>query len=348
MPPNPSPPRRVPPLRPYVVLTNNSTVVLKDNTTVVLKNNILGTHEGGIRERRSSVRMPKYQPVACPGMSLDIGAALREGVDRTTERNALLLMVAFVLLGVASAVATDTFFARTIEALERIAEEQGQAGAFDPATLPNTPLAAPIPLWAALALAFALALVGEALSLVTLRTFVSDERERVPGEFLRRRIAWVTANGFVGGIVVGVLVVVGLVFLVIPGLFLYVAFFFVRAEIAVEDTNFVDAMAESWALTRGNRIEVFALGVVLFVVGLLAIAPTVGLGSVDAALASLVGTVLSAVATVFVAATVARAYVQLREFDEPDATGTVEDEDEDDEEDPYAGALGPEDLDPPE
>lgn len=289
--------------------------------------------------------MPKYQPAACPGMSLDIGAALREGFDRTTERNALLLMVAFVLVGAASAVATDTLTAEAVAALERLAQ-QDPAAEFDPAALPEAPLALPIPLGVALALAFALALVGEALSIVALRTFVSGERERVPGEFLRRRIAWVTANGFVGGIVVGALVVVGLVLLVVPGVFLYVAFFFVRAEIAVEDTNFVDAMAESWALTRGDRIEVFALAIVLFVVGLFASAPTVGLEFVDPALASLAGTVVSGVISVFVAATVASAYTQLRgdEYgDEPPESDTDEDE-----EDPYAGALGPEDLDPPE
>lgn len=289
--------------------------------------------------------MPKYQPVACPGMSLDIGAALREGFDRTTERNALLLMAAFVFVGVASAVATDTLTNGAVAALERLAQ-QDQAAEFDPAAFPDAPLALPIPLWAALALAFALALVGEALSIVALRTFVSDRRERVPGGFLRRRIAWVTANGFVGGIVVGALVVVGLVLLVIPGVFLYVAFFFVRAEIAVEDTNFVDAMVESWTLTRGDRIEVFALAIVLLVVSLFASAPTAGLGFVDPALASLVGAVVSGIVSVFVAATVARAYVQLRageDDDEPLESGA----DDEDEEDPYAGALGPEDLDPP-
>lgn len=277
-------------------------------------------------------------------MSLDIGTALREGFDRTTERNALLLMVAFVLVGVASTVVTETVTAGLIDALERVAQQQGQAGEFDPSAFGETPLALPLPLGVALALAFLLALVGEALSIVTLRTFVSGERERVPGRFLRRRIAWVTANGFVGGIVVGAFVVVGLLLLVVPGLFLFVAFFFVRAEIAVEDTNFVNAMAESWKLTKGDRIEVFALAVVLVVVELVASAPAFGLGFVDAALASLVGAVVSGAVGVFVAATVARTYVQLREDRGEPAEGT----DDESEEDPYAGALGPDDIDPPQ
>lgn len=279
-------------------------------------------------------------------MSLDIGAALREGLNRTTERNALLLVAAFVLIGVASAVVTDTLTAGAVGALERLAEQQNGGAEVEPATLPDTPLALPIPLWVALGLAFALAIVGEALSIIALRTFVSGERKHVPGEFLRRRIAWVTANGFVGGIVVMALVVLGLLFLIVPGLFLYVAFFFVRAEIAIEDTDFLDAMAESWALTRGNRIEVFALAVVLIVIELFANAPTVGLEFIDPALAALAGAIVSGVVAVIVAATVARAYVQLRQDGrKPTPSGADKAEDE---EDPYAGPLGPEDLDPPE
>lgn len=306
-------------------------------------------------------------------MTLDIGEAVRDGVDRATERNGLALMGAFILLGVASAVVTQTLTA------ELVAEfpQQQERPALSPENLGPTPLALPLPFGAALAAAFALALVAEALYIVAVRTFVSDERSTVPGEFVRRRIAWVTINGFLGGVVVLTLLILPLVvaFLLAGGVqlavgrvaglvallggllvggviaaFLYIAFFFVRQEIAVEDKNFIDALADSWTLTGDSRIELFVLALVILVVELLARFPYLGLDVVEQPTSLLVGTlvllgtVISAVVGVFVIAVVSRAYVQLREAEplpEPEEE-TEPDEDE------YTGALGPEDLDPPE
>lgn len=273
-------------------------------------------------------------------MTLDIGEAVRDGVDRATERNGLLLMGAFVLLGVASAVVTQTFTAETATVLAEFARQQGEP--FDPSQLGPTPLALPLPLGVALALALVLALLAEALRIVAVRTFVSSERAGVPREFVRRRIAWVTLNGFFGGIVVGALVLIGTVFLIIPGVFLYVSLFFVRQEIAVEDKNFIDAMADSWALTKGERVEVFVLALVVLFLGLFAGLPSLAVGEFNQAASVLVNAVLSAVVGVFVIAIVARAYAQMRADEEEPEPEPDQDVDE------YTGALGPEDLDPPE
>lgn len=283
-------------------------------------------------------------------MTLDIGEALRDGVDRLTTTNGFVLLGAFVLLGVLSAVITQTVTAESVARLVEFARQQGEP--IDPSRFGPTPLALGLPLTVSLVLAFLVALLAEVVHIVAIRTFVSEERSTVPLDFLQRRIAWVTFNGFFGGIVVGVLVILGLFLLIVPGVFLYVGFFFVRQEIAVEDKNFVDAMADSWQLTKGNRVEVFVLGLVLLFVELVAGIPSVALGSVDPTAAVLVGAVLSAVAGAFVVATAARAYVQLRESEEESrsdergeaSTGTEPDGESDD---MYTQALGPDDLDPP-
>jgi len=259
-------------------------------------------------------------------MALDIGEAVRDGVDRATERNGLVLMGAFVLLGVASAVVTQTFTAETATVLAEFARQQGEP--FDPTQLGPTPLALPLSLGVALALALALALVAEALRMVAVRTFVSSQRAGVPREFVRRRIAWVTLNGFFGGVVVGALVIIGLVFLVVPGVFLYVSFFFVRQEIAVEDKNFVEALSGSVRLTKGNRFELFALAVVLFAIG---VAVSILAAFVPGISGAILAVVLSAGVGVYVSAAAAAAYRQLRAERRGEGADTFDTGDGDDE-----------------
>lgn len=305
-------------------------------------------------------------------MELDIGEALRDGIDRVTERNGLLLVGAFVLAGIASTVVTQTLTAHVVDVAAEFARQQGEP--FDPSQAGPTPLAVSLPLWLTLILALGLALLVEALHIVAIRTFVSNERRTLPPEFLRRRIAWTTTNGFLGGIVVIVLLIlplaiasvisavtrvvvgeaasllvlaVGLLIGGIITIFLFVSFFFVRQEIAVEDVNFVDAMAESWSLTEGNRVEVFVLGLVLGFVEVVAGVPSLAQQAADPAAVVVVATVFSSVAGVFVIGVATRAYAQMRVSDGDQTPPNGNHESEPETEDQYAGALGPEDLEPP-
>jgi hypothetical protein len=227
------------------------------------------------------------------------------------------------------------------------------------------PLALPISLTAAAALTLVLAVVSEAARIVAVRTLVSDETGRIPGAFVRRNIGLATINGLLGAlvvgvlaggglflalvigttlvsggvptfggpfgaVVVGVLVGIGLLLLFALGVFLAVAFFFVRQEIAVEDENFVDAMADSWTLTGGDRVEVFVVALVVVALDVVASLPGFALAFLDPAVGALVGIVLGAVATVFGIAVACRAYDQLRA-----------------EREEGVDALGPDDLEEP-
>jgi hypothetical protein len=285
-------------------------------------------------------------------MTLDIGRAIEAGVSRLTARNGLLLLVAFLLVGAVSAVAQQTLNVAAFEGLVRTAENAG-TGPDAPFTAEQlaqlrqqladqraaSPLAVEVPAIVALGTVFTLALVAEAVTMVAVRTFGAPETDSLPAD-ATDRLASATLNGFVGGIVVAVLVTIGLVLFVVPGIFLYVAFVFLRQEIALQDRNFVDALAESWELTKGDRFQVFGLVVVLFVVALAAAVPS-ALGSA-VGLPSVAGTaialVLSPAVTVFGVAATTDAYQQLR--------GTVNDESDEDE-DEAVGALGPDDVPEP-
>ncbi|WP_192918503.1 hypothetical protein [Salinigranum salinum] len=253
-------------------------------------------------------------------MSLDITKALSDGLSRTLERNGLVLMLVFLVFGLIDSVAGQTLSAAATRVLQRQLDQLPPDAVAGPTALPGaeqTPLALPVPLSVAFVLVVVLAFVAEAIRIVAVRTLVSDETASIPREFVSRNIVVATLNGFVGGVVVLILVGVGLLFLIVPGIFLAISFLFVRQEIAVEDENFLDALAASWELTSGHRLELFTLALVVFVVGVFvaAIGGLVGLAG-PPILATLVGLVLGVVTTVFGVAVVSRAYVQLTTEDD--------------------------------
>jgi hypothetical protein len=200
----------------------------------------------------------------------------------------------------------------------------------------SSPLALGLPAGVAAGALLALSLVSEAISIAAVRTFATDESGAVSSDLITDNILLATLNGFLGSIVVWGLIIVGSVFFLLPGIFFAVVFLFMRQRIAIEDENFVEAMAESWRLTKGHRIEVFALGLLVVVVSLV--------DDLVGSVLSLVSPLASAVATAavggvvlaFGAAVVTRGYVQL----EVEAGDTENDEDSD----PYNAALGPDDI----
>lgn len=285
-------------------------------------------------------------------MTLDIGDAVSAGASRLTTRNGFLLVGVFLAVGVLSAVAQQSLNVAAFEALVSTAESAGtgQDGAFTADQLQqfrdqlqtqrrNSPLAVDVPAIAALGGVFTLALVAEAATMVAIRTFASEPSESLPGGATDRLLP-VTLNGFVGGVVLAVLVTIGLVLFVLPGLFLYIVFLFMRQEIALEDRNFVDALAESYEVTKGNRITLFGLVAVLFVVAIVGFLPSAfaTIAGVPAIVGVAIGLLVGPVVTLFGVAVTTDAYLQLR-----DADSSAEPDDEDE----PVGALGPDDIPEP-
>lgn len=283
-------------------------------------------------------------------MTLDIGDAVREGFARLTTRGGVALLGAFVLLGAVSAVAQQSFFLATLEAMVQFVEsvDPNTAGAPTEAELnefragvqtfrEDSPLAVEMPAALAMAIMFVLALVAETLTLVAIRVFAAAD-VAAPDDVTARLLP-ATLNGFVGGIVRSVLVGIGLLLFVLPGVFLYVVFLFLRQEIALEDRNFVDGLAESYELVKGDRFQVFGLVVVLAVAALSGAIPSFVVGLFAPPLVSTaIGLLVAPVVLVFGVAVTTDAYRQLREGD---ASTAPENEDE------TVGALGPDDIPEP-
>jgi membrane-anchored glycerophosphoryl diester phosphodiesterase (GDPDase) len=181
-------------------------------------------------------------------MSLDVPAAIEDGLRRVPTRIALLLVVAYLAVGV-----------------------------------------------------------------VAIRTFVADARRSLPAG-VTHRFAWVVANALVAGFVVNLLSLLGLALLIVPGIYVSVALYFVQFEVVVEGKNAFEAIRDGWALTAGDRLQVFLLLVALVAVGVASAVPAfvLDLAGVPSLASTAVTVVLGAVVSVFSVAVGARAYVQLK------------------------------------
>ena len=290
-------------------------------------------------------------------MGLDIGQALREGASRTATKNGLILAAVFAGIALLTTVLLQTFSAAVFDSIlstfqgaspQELGLTQaeydraiGELESTARSVRETAPLALELSAGVAAAGLVVLAILSETVSIVAVRVFATDEDEQASRDLVTRNILLATLNGFVGGIVVWGLIVVGLVFLVLPGIILAVLFYFLRQEIALNDKNFVQAMADSWRLTKGHRIEVFLIAFVLVVVSQLEQLSSAAVGTLSTTggvvVAALIGGLLSA----FGAAVVTRAYVQI---DADEDTDESIETDSDEDEDPYDAALGPDDL----
>lgn len=280
---------------------------------------------------------------------MDSATALREALARLRRPAVLALAVGFTVLGVATVVVQDT-----ITAVQQ--ELVGTTGGDVPAPLVDvlmeqpTPLALPVTLAVALLLFAAVAVLAELLSVVALRVFADWG---TLAESATRGIARAVVVGFLAGVVVKSLVLVGLTLLVVPGVFLATALLFAHARVAIAGDGVLRSLRSSWALTSGNRLRVF--GVLFVLLGFSLLPVVMGTIVTDETAAALVAGLLLGPANLLSTGLVARAYVALEAEaatrPEDDGEGVSDDgddgSDEDDGEDPWDQPLGPDDLPEP-
>ena len=196
-------------------------------------------------------------------MSLSIHGALRGGLDRFVSRNGALLTGVYAVLFLVYQASFNGLIAKVLPAYLPVDETAVEVGFTYPAPV------------AVYALAILLLTVGlSVFTVVVIRTFVAGRTDRIPETYYTRRLLWATLNLIVGGLTFGLIVFVGSLLLVIPGIVAYVGLVFMTMYIAVEDENFVTALRESWRLVRPDFLSVFGL---LFVT-------IVGIGIVSALL----------------------------------------------------------------
>lgn len=236
-------------------------------------------------------------------MSLDIGQAFGRGIDRVATRvGGILVAVWFGLQLVSSA--------SMLTLLQPMLPAQPSFQTMPGVVLPVPPAVA--------GLLFVLAwLVSLALYVVYARVAVAGPTDTIPDEFYSHRMGGAMAHLFVAFILVGFLVGIGMVLLIVPGLFLAVSFAFVLFYVAVEDDGAIAAMKHSWGLASGNRLRVFLLLLLVGVVtGLPSTFVNFFLGTSVAGW--LVSGAVNSVVYVYALFVLADAYTQLRDGESGD------------------------------
>jgi len=252
-------------------------------------------------------------------MPVDIGEAIQEGVERTIARNGLyLVVITFVLDAVGALVSNDVAREVWIGAPQDVPIQR-------PPTGPSLGLS---PTVAGL-LSLVVSIVSLIVVIAAIRTFVSDETETIPGEHFSHNVVLALVNLIVGGIVFGIVLAVGFVLFVIPGLFLLVSLLFWNVYVIVEDQNFIEGFRNSWGLTSGHRLRLFLLGVVVVVIGIvIGIVFGIPRAFLPRSIGFLVAQIGSAFSGVFVLATIARTYEQLVAEEEAAESGPASQPDE--------------------
>jgi hypothetical protein len=248
-------------------------------------------------------------------MPVNIESALKRGVNRTVARNGLLLAGALFVISTINEIVGFgvALWLRGVLPMGALPPNFPFPGDTSAALFAVNPAVGGL-----VSLLAGLAMV--VLTIGALRTFVSDETERLPREHFTENVVWPGLNFVVGAIVFAVIVSLGFVLFVIPGIFLLVALAFWTVYVAVEDRNFVEGMQESWALTRGHRVRLFLLGFAVAIVGVI-VSAVFGVGVIPGSTVGLViAQVGSALTTVFSLATLAAAYDQLVALPTEEAT----------------------------
>ncbi|EMA28728.1 hypothetical protein [Haloarcula japonica] len=246
-------------------------------------------------------------------MALQIGRAFQDGIDEFLSERGAVFAGAFIVLGLANGVIWASLSQSLFDLFLEMLPPSAQAN--QAAMGSNTALALDIPVAVAAVSALALFIVSEALNIVTIRAFASDANDPIPDN-IGRRLGKTVAIGIAAGILTGIAVVIGLVFIIIPGLVLALLFFFVRQEIALNDSGVIESISNSISLVTDNLIATFVIAVVLAVLGLV-LGGAFGFLpiSLPPMVLTTVSTILSSVVGVFSIAVTTVAYLQATESD---------------------------------
>lgn len=236
-------------------------------------------------------------------MALQLGQAFVGGTRRVVTRTGGILLALLFVIQLLTQVSINTAVVRFVPP-EATAEMEQVIGL-------TLPVSGPI----AIALFVATLVLSAAYYVVLSRAFARPMRDlsTFPPALYTRRIGRATLSLILGGIAVGISVMIGLMLLLLPGLFLAICFLFFIFAISVEDRGPIGAMKRSWALSRGNRLKLAIIVVLSAAVG--GVIGAVG-SLVDLAGSPVVSEVvtasISSVLFVLLYAVIAAAYLQVR------------------------------------
>lgn len=255
-------------------------------------------------------------------MTYNLKETFGGSIDRLTTQAGAVLIAGLALFSTLRTAAGQDIFAGIVE---RILDELSSADFRDDlgpnqlsyveqveaeleAEVADLPLALGLdPVIAAVVWLFAYVL-GLAVIVVALDAFGNgwDGFEDIEFE----NVGWKLLNLFLGTLVFGILVLVGLVFLVIPGLLVFIFLLFFPAAIALDDESFFSAFSKSAGVVKRNFLSTLGLILVTILVFIaISIVGSVLGGALPDAPGAVADELFSAIGTAFALALLAQAYV---------------------------------------
>lgn len=241
-------------------------------------------------------------------MALQIGRAFQDGIDELLSERGTMFAGVFIVYGLLSSVVWASLSQAFTELF--LGRLPSDAQVNQAAMAGGTPLALDLPLAVAGVGALVLLILNEALNIVAIRAFASDDREPIPDN-VGRRLGRTVVVAIAAGILTTIAVGIGLILLIIPGLVFGLLFFFVRQEIALNDSGVIESISNSVSVVTDNLLATFVLAIVLVVLGFVLGGAVSFLPiSLPPMVLATVSTVFSSVVSVFSIAVTTVAYLQ--------------------------------------
>ena len=237
-------------------------------------------------------------------MTLQLGRAISDGIDRVLTPTGGILLAVFLSFQLLTQASVNTAIVSLFP--------DGPAGEMEAAL----GLTLPVSGTTAGALFVGTVVLSSAFFVVLSRALTRPTAalSSFPSDLYTRRMGRPTLSMFVGGLVIGTAIIIGSVFLLLPGIFLAVSLLFFTFAIGVENRGILGGIKRSWGLSRGNRLKLAAVvliaGIIGFVGGLVG---TVFDFANSATAGELVVNTLNSIVFVLLYGVIASAYLQLRD-----------------------------------
>lgn len=230
---------------------------------------------------------------------------MEDAVRRLMTVPGLLVLVLFAVFRLSNPVIYNTFFARGVEfALERaggyslrdVELELMERGYTELLPLvemvDKSGLEVPFP--AAVAMLLALPFIAEFLHVVGVRAIAARDPNSVPVEDIISGLFGTYVRSVIASFVAFILIVLGTLLFLLPGLALAVLFLFVRQRIALDGDGIFEALSNSYNLVKANALQMVALVVVFWLTWIVTtfIAGLIPLGDLSSQFGRLVETII--------------------------------------------------------
>lgn len=230
-------------------------------------------------------------------MSLNIGDTISTGAEKLTTTAGLQLGALYVIAVLLTGIGSQTISTALAPSMSQ----------------PSGPaLALPIGAAGGVVLLLVGLILSAVLTVVVLRTVAHEtaELDAIPAG-VTKALPTTVLFLIIAGIIQGILIGIGFVLLIVPGLFLLVSLYFTQVYIAVEGEGPLEALSSSWGLSKGDRLPVFGLVVILAVIGFLGTIVGEVVGIASPLLGTLLSLAVSGFLTIFTSAALVDAYDQL-------------------------------------